>query len=84
MIKGENSLTQEKKSLLKQGTRVQFKWHGSDRLYTGRIEINEHGEVFFVNEHCYEGDTLIDWQEPMRYYNRLDGFYFFNQFDILG
>jgi len=79
----ENKLTKEKKNLLKQGTKVEFKWYGSDRLYTGRIEVNEFGDLYFVNEHCFENDKLKEEDERLRHYNPLERFYFFTHFEIL-
>lgn len=84
MIKGDNQLTEEKKKLLKRGTKVQFKWHGSNTLYIGRIEIDIwSNRLFFINEHCFENDKLLPIHEGMRYYNPLEDFFFFNEFDIL-
>ncbi len=83
MIHGENKLTDEKKKLLKQGTKVKFKWYGSDKLFVGRIEVDKHGGIYFVNEHCFNGDELMSTCEGMRYYNRLDNFFFFTYFEIL-
>lgn len=83
MIQGTNQLTDEKKKLLKQGTKVEFKWHGSDSLYTGRIEIDKYGNLYFINEHCFENDKLKDVDEGMRYYNTLESFFFFTHFEIL-
>ena len=83
MIQVENQLTEEKKKLLKQGTKVEFKWYGSKSLYTGRIEIDKYGGIYFINEHCFENDKLKDVDEGMRYYNTLDSFFFFTHFEIL-
>lgn len=83
MIKGENQLTEKIKSQLKQGTKVEFKWHGSKSLYTGRIEVNKYGSLYFINEHCFENDKLKAVDEGMRYYNTLDSFFFFTHFKIL-
>lgn len=83
MIIGKNKLTDSKKALLKQGTKVEFKWHGSNILYTGRIEADKFGRLYFINEHCFENDKLKDIDEGMRYYNPLEGFYFFTHFEIL-
>lgn len=83
MIKGTNQLTDEKKKLLKQGTKVEFKWHGSKSLYTGRIEVDKSGNLYFINEHCFENDELKDVNEGMRYYNTLESFFFFTHFEIL-
>lgn len=83
MIRGENQLTEEKKKILKQGTKVEFKWHGSESLYTGRIEVDKYGRSYFINEHCFEGDKLREVDEPMRYYNDLESFFFFTYFEVL-
>lgn len=83
MISGENKLTNEKKKLLIQGTKIEFKWYGSKNLYTGRIEIDKYDNIYFINEHCFENDKLKVMDEGMRYYNTLDSFYFFNHFEIL-
>jgi hypothetical protein len=83
MIRGENQLTEEKKKLLKQGTKVEFKWHGSKSLYTGRIEVDKYGRLYFINEHCFEGEKLREVDEPLRYYNDLEGFFFFTHFEVL-
>lgn len=79
----ESKLTAEKIKLLKQGTKVEFKWHGSKSLYTGRIEVDKHNELYFVNEFCYDGDRLKPIDEGMRYYNTLDSFFFFTHFEII-
>jgi hypothetical protein len=83
MIQGKNQLTDEKKNLLKQGTKVEFKWHGSNKLYTGRIEVDKYERLYFINEHCFENDKLKTMDEGMRYYNTLDSFFFFTYFKIL-
>jgi hypothetical protein len=83
MIQGENQLTDEKKKLLKQGTKVEYKWHGSNNLYTGRIEVDKYENLYFINEHCFENDKLKDVDEGMRYYNTLESFFFFTYFEIL-
>lgn len=83
MIEGENKLTSEKKKLLKQGTKVEFIWSGSKNLYTGRIEVDKYGRLYFINEHCFENDKLKTIDEGFRYYNPLDSFYFFNHFEVL-
>ena len=83
MISGENKLTNEKKKLLIQGTKIEFKWYGSKNLYTGRIEIDKYDNIYFINEHCFDNDKLKVMDEGMRYYNTLDSFYFFNHFEIL-
>ena len=83
MIRGKNQLTEEKKKLLKQGTKVKFKWHGSNLLYIGRIELDKHGNIYFINEHSFENDKLKEVDEGMKYYNRLDSFFFFTYFEIL-
>ncbi len=81
MIQGTNQLTDEKKKLLKQGTKVEFKWHGSDSLYTGRIEVDKYDTIYFINEHNFDNDELK--AEGMRYYNALGSFFFFTHFEIL-
>lgn len=77
------ALTEEIKSKLKQGTKVRFKWHGSNDFYTGRIEIDKYGNLYFINEHCFENDKLKAVYEGMRYYNTLESFFFFTHFEIL-
>lgn len=79
----ENKLTEEKKNLLKQGTKVEFKWHGSKALYTGRIEVDKYGKLYFVNEYCYENDKLKTSFEDIRHYATLESFFFFTHFEIL-
>ncbi len=82
MINLDNVLTDELKSNLKQGTKVEFKWYGNSELvYTGRIGVDKFGRLYFVNEFNYENDVLI--QEGMRWYNPLDSFSIFNEFKIL-
>lgn len=76
----DNKLTPELKEQLIQGTKVEFKWYGSDSLYIGRIEMRD-GRHYFVNEHCYENDILV--QKGMKYYNPLDSFHCFSHFKIL-
>lgn len=76
-------LSNEIKSQLHQGCKVEFKWYGSKDLYTGRIEIGKHGGLYFVNEHCYDGDKLKEIDEPMRYYNPIESFEEFTYFKIL-
>lgn len=77
-------MTEEQKSLLKQGTKVRFKWWGNkDLLYTGRIEVDKHGSLYFVNEHCYDGINLSPHSEGMRYYNPLSSFGDFTYFEII-
>jgi hypothetical protein len=83
MIKGDNKLTDEKKKLLMQGVKVEFKWHGSSDLYTGRIEVDKYGELYFINEHCFDENGIMPIHEPMRYYNTLDSFFFFTHFEII-
>jgi len=80
-IQRENQLTYKKKALLKQGTKVKFKWHGSNSLYIGRIELNEYGDIYFINENCFENDKLK--YEELRYYNTLASFFPFTYFEIL-
>ena len=83
MIQGDNQLTDEKKKLLKQGTKVEFKFYGSNRLFTGRIEVDKHGRTYFINEHCFENDKLKAVNEGMRYYNTIESFSFFTHFEVL-
>ena len=84
MIQGENQLTDEKKKLLKQGTKVEFMWHGnSSLLYTGYIEVNKWGILHFCAEHNYKDGKLTDVGESMQYYNTLESFFFFTKFEIL-
>jgi len=81
-LQGENKLIEEKRKLLKQGTKVEFKWYGNKELvYTGRIEVCKFGELYFIAEHNFKKNELIS--EGMRYNSRLDGFYFFNHFEII-
>lgn len=78
----DNKLTKEIESTLKQGSKVKFKWHGSDSEYTGRIEVNENdNQFYFVNEFNYKGDVLI--HEGMRFYNPLERFFHFTMFEVL-
>jgi hypothetical protein len=77
----DNKLTEEIRSQLKQGTKVEFRWHGSPHLYTGRIEVNESGTLYFTNEHCYKGEKLM--YPGMRYFNTIDSFFHFTHFKIL-
>lgn len=67
---------------LQQGTKVKFKTHHSRKPYTGRIEVNKYGELFFMNEHCFENNELKEIHKPLRHYNRLDS-YAFASFKIL-
>lgn len=80
-----NKLTHDIRLRLKQGSKIEFKWYGnSERMYVGRIEVDNHGALYFVNEFCYEGkDELPSHQEGMRYYNRLDDFYHFTYFNLI-
>ncbi len=77
----DSLLTQEMLESLKQGTKVEFKWYGSKMLYTGRIEVDQWGELHFVAEHNYTDDVLTS--EGMRYYNSLDSFFCFTHFKVL-
>lgn len=79
----ENKLTPELEEQLTQGTKVRFKWYGSPNTYTGRIEVDEHGTKYFINEHAFQDDKLMEHQEGMRYYNPLSSFAIFNEFEIL-
>lgn len=83
MITGTNKLTPAIKRQLRQGTKVEFKWHGSDRLYTGRIEISEYKLIYFCSEHNYKNDKLTEIGETMKHYNLLESFYHFNYFEII-
>ena len=83
MIQGENQLTDENKKRLKQGTKIEFKWHGSKSLYIGRIELDKYDNIYFINDHCFENDKLKAMDEGMRYYNTLDSFFFFTHFEVL-
>lgn len=77
-----NKLTPEIEKQLVQGTKVRFKWYGNSSLiYTGRIELSKYGDKYFVNEHNYKDDVLI--HENMRFYNSLDSFHHFTEFEIL-
>lgn len=77
----DNKLTDDVRLILKQGTKVKFKWHGSNQEYIGRIEIDQRGVLYFVSEHNYKGDLLTN--ESMRFYNSLDSFFHFTSFEIL-
>ena len=77
----DSLLTQEMLESLKQGTKVEFKWYGSKMLYTGRIEVDQWGELHFVAEPNYTDDVLTS--EGMRYYNSLDSFFCFTHFKVL-
>lgn len=77
----DSLLTQEMLESLKQGTKVEFKWYGSKMLYTGRIEVVQWGELYFVAEHNYTDDILTS--EGTRYYNSLDSFFCFTHFKVL-
>lgn len=79
----ENKLTDEKRGLLKQGSKVEFKWYGSKTLYKGRIEVDKYNTLFFINEHCFTDDKLNEIDEGMRYYNPLDSFVRFDYFKII-
>lgn len=84
MIEGENKLTKEIKNQLQQGTKVEFKWHGNNSLlYTGYIEIDKWGELYFCAEHNYKDGELTDVGKSMQYYNTLESFFFFTYFEIL-
>jgi len=83
-MEGADQLTDKKRSLLKQGTKVKFKWHGNDKLtYVGYIEIRD-SVLYFCAEHNYnEYGVLTSSGESMQYYNDLEGFFFFTHFEIL-
>ena len=79
----KNALTPLLKAKLKQGTRVRFMWHGNATMvYKGRIEVSN-GVLYFCAEHNYENEDLTLYGKSMQYYNRLDSFYFFTEFEIL-
>jgi len=78
-----NALTSKIKAQLKQGTKVEFKWHGSPMMKTGRIEVRKSGGLYFVGEHNYENDKLKECCEPLRYYNSLNSYFYFDHFEIL-
>ena len=80
MLQEKDALTDETFNSLQQGTKVRFKWHGSDLLYEGRIEVDKRGDIYFVNEHNYKDDVLIN--EGMRYYNELRSFFKFTLFEV--
>ena len=69
------------RSQVQQSSKVSFRWHGSDRLYTGRIEMR-HKEPYFVNEHHYT-ESHPDILEAMKYYNLLESFGVFTEFNVL-
>lgn len=48
----------------------------------GRIEILEYGDKYFVNEFNYDKNDVLIY-ESMRFYNFLDSFYYFIEFEIL-
>jgi|SRR6187200_1512626 len=77
------ALTQEMYDNLAQGDRVRFKWHGSDRGYLGRIEIHPRGGKYWCPEHCYEGDAINPCFDNMQYYNTIDSFFMFTEFEVL-
>lgn len=78
----DNKLTDGIKATLKPGSKIRFKWYGnSENEYVGRIETDRFNRLYFVNEHCYENDILI--QEGMRFYNPLESFFHFTQFEII-
>ena len=84
MIKGINALTNYKKSKLHQGCKVRFVWHGSDVVQIGRIEVHPlTDELYYVPEHNYVNDKLSEVGETMQYYNRLDSYFHFNEFDVI-
>lgn len=83
MIQGENKLTEDKKRLLKQGTKVEFMWYGNNSLvYTGRIE-KKNDVLYFCGENNYDGNNLTEIGKSMQYYNPLSSFFFFTHFEIL-
>lgn len=82
MIRGISKLTPAIRRELKKGTKVRFKWHGSDKDYIGRIEVREK-MLFFCAEHNYDGNELTETGKGLQYYNILDSFYHFTEFEIL-
>lgn len=62
---------------LRQGDKIEFKWHGSDMLYIGRIEVDEFDEKYFVNEFNYNTDQA----DMMKWYNKFDSFYCLTYFN---
>jgi len=48
MLQEKDALTDETFNSLQQGTKVRFKWHGSDLLYEGRIEVDKRGDIYTV------------------------------------
>ena len=83
MIPDSDALTQEIYDKLEQGSKVEFKWHGSKMLYIGRIELDKSGTKYFVNEHCYENDKIKECDEGLRFYNSLASFFCFTHFRVL-
>lgn len=78
----ENKLKEELYQSLKQGDKIRFKWWSNDNLvYIGRIEIDNFGEKYFINESNYQDNILL--YEGMRYYNRLMDFGDFTEFELL-
>lgn len=76
-----SGLSDEIKSKLKNGSKVEFKWYGNaDLLYVGRV-IKHNNRLYFVAEHNYKDDVLIN--ESMKLYNPLEMFFNFTYFKIL-
>lgn len=75
--------TREMYKKLRQGDKIRFKWYGSDRIYTGRVEIDKFGLKYWCNEVNYIGDEINPVFEGMRYYNNLESFFQFTSFEIL-
>ena len=73
-----NHIDERITSRLRQGSRVEFKFHGCDIIFRGRIELDDHGSMYFVNEHHYRGKKLL--REGMRYYCPLDSITFCEYF----
>ena len=48
MLQEKDALTDETFNSLQQGTKVRFKWHGSDLLYEGRIEVDKRGDIYIM------------------------------------
>jgi len=76
-------LSKRKKRKIKQGTKVQFTWHGSKEIYIGRIEVCKRGHFYFIDESCFTCNKLDHHQEGLRYYNRLNSFVPFTSFKII-
>jgi len=78
----ENALTEKRRSLLQQGVRVAFKWHGSSNIYLGRIEVKD-GVLYFCQESSYKGNKLRSSCKCLQYYNKIDDFAPFTYFEVI-